>query len=103
MTAYYLRKGESGISVRVQDNSPGPEWGELEKIPTVDECILFDAKSATVVFRNSIILSSEELAAEQKATEDAALMKADTIRELRAEIGTLKTRLTTLESTKEKA
>jgi len=86
MTAYYLRRGESGISVQVQDNSPGPEWGGLEKIPTVDECILFDAKSATVVFRNSIPLSSEELTAQQKAAEDAALMKADTIRELQAKV-----------------
>lgn len=50
--------------------------------------------------KKSLSLTYEELAAQQKAAEDAALMKADTIRELQAKIVELETRIKKIEEGK---
>jgi len=77
------------------------DWYEIEREPNpFTETLRYDVETDSVLIEKRTI-TPEQIAAREKATEDTALMKADTIRDLRAEIEALKTRLAAIESAKE--
>lgn len=78
----------------------GEGWYEIEREPDPStETLRYDLETDSVLIEKRTV-TSEQIAAKEKAAEDATLMKADTIRGLQAKIVELENRLTKVEEGK---
>jgi hypothetical protein len=78
----------------------GKDWYEIEREPDfLTEILRYDSETDSVVIEKRV-KTLEQTAAEQKAAEDAALFKPDTIRALQEKIAELEGRLTKVEERK---
>lgn len=78
----------------------GEGWYEIEREPDPStETLRYDLETDSVLIEKRTV-TSEQIAAKEKAAEDATLMKADTIRGLQAKIAELESRLAKVEEGK---
>ena len=94
----FLHPGE--IHFARENTICGNDWHEIERQPDfLMETLRYDLETDSVVIEKSV-KTPEQIAAEQKAAEDATLLKPDTIRALQGKIAELEGRLTKVEEGK---
>ena len=96
----YVQVHEKEIQQLSWASSGGEGWYEIDHEPEPEkEKLRYDPETDSVVIEQRI-KTPEQIAAAQKAAEDAALFKPDTIRLLQGKIAELESRLTKVEEGK---